>query len=279
VESKDGGPDWSPKNYDHKEHGTVPLHRALAKSYNLAAVHVGMDVGIARTAKTLRDMGVTREVELFPSFLLGAVSLTPLDVTQAYQTLAGDGFSTPIKAIRAVISTDGKSLQSYPFIVKQTVDPAATYIVNTILQEVMREGTGHSAYKTFPKDYGLVGKTGTTNDAKDSWFAGYTGDYLSIVWLGRDDNKPIGLTGGEGALQVWISLMKQISTQAVTLIPPDNIKMLSVDPYSGLLATKACGGGKQYPYIEGSEPTAYSSCEPAAEEPEEEETIEFPTIN
>jgi penicillin-binding protein 1B len=73
--------------------------------------------------------------------------------------------------------------------------------------------------------------------------------------------------------------MKQISTQPVTLIPPDNIKMLSVDPYSGLLATKACGGGKQYPYIEGSEPTAYSSCEPAAEEPEEEETIEFPTIN
>ncbi|MCX7066864.1 MAG: penicillin-binding protein 1B [Methylococcales bacterium] len=280
VPSKDGGPDWSPKNYDHKEHGSVPLHKALAKSYNLAAVHVGMDIGIARTAKTLRDMGVSREVELFPSFLLGAVSLTPMDVTQVYQTLAGDGFSTPIKAIRAVISASGERLQSYPFIVKQTVDPGATYIVNTILQEVMRDGTGHSAYKTFPKDYGLVGKTGTTNDAKDSWFAGYTGDYLSVVWVGRDDNKPIGLTGGEGALQVWISLMKQISTQPVTLAPPDNIKMLSVDPYSGLLATKACGGGKQYPYIEGSEPTAYSSCEPAAEEePEEEETIELPVIN
>ncbi len=279
VESKDGGRDWSPKNYDHKEHGTVPLHRALAKSYNLATVRVGMDVGIARTAKTLQNMGVTREIELFPSLLLGATSLTPMDVTQVYQTLAGDGFSTPIKAIRAVISAKGERLQSYPFIVKQVVDPAATFIVNTILQEVMHEGTGHSAYKTFPKDYGLVGKTGTTNDAKDSWFAGYTGDYLSVVWLGRDDNKPIGLTGGEGALQVWISLMKQISTQPVVLIPPDNIKMLSVDPYSGLLATRACGGGKQYPYIEGSEPTAYSSCEPTIEEEPEEETIAPPVPN
>jgi penicillin-binding protein 1B len=279
VESKDGGKDWSPKNYDHREHGTVPLHKALAKSYNLAAVRVGMDVGIARTTKTLQSMGVTREIEMFPSLLLGAVSLTPVDVTQVYQTLAGDGFLTPVKAIRAVIAADGSRLQSYPFIVKQVVDPGATFIVNTILQEVMLEGTGHSAYKTFPKDYGLVGKTGTTNDAKDSWFAGYTGDYLSVVWLGRDDNKPIGLTGGEGALQVWISLMKQISTQPVTLLPPDNIKMVSVNPYSGLLANKACGAGKEYPYIEGSEPTVRSSCEPPAEEDTEEETFAIPVPN
>ncbi len=279
VPSKDGGKDWIPKNYDHREHGTVPLHKALAKSYNLAAVHVGMDVGVARTVKTLRSMGVTRDVDLYPSLLLGAVSLTPLDVTQVYQTLSGDGFSTPIKAIRTVISADGQRLQGYPLVGKQTIDPAAVYIVNTILQEVMLEGTGTSAYKTFPKDYGLVGKTGTTNDAKDSWFAGYTGDYLAVVWLGRDDNKPIGLTGGKGALQVWIPLMKQISAQPVTLIPPDNIKMVRVDPYSGLLANKACGAGKEYPYIEGSEPTAYASCQPVEEEQPEEETFEIPVPN
>lgn len=263
VESKDGGKDWHPKNYDHKEHGTVPMHKALAKSYNLAAVRIGMDIGIARTAKTLQNMGVTREVALFPSLLLGAVSLTPMDVTQVYQTLAGDGFLTPVKAIRAVISSDGKRLQSYPFIVKQVVEPAATFITNTIMQEVMLEGTGHSAYKTFPKNYGLVGKTGTTNDAKDSWFAGYTGDYLSVVWLGRDDNKPIGLTGGEGALQVWISLMKQISTQPVVLLPPDNIKMAS--GYS------CGGGGKQYPYVEGSEPSNRGACNTNTNTDEEKE--------
>jgi penicillin-binding protein 1B len=124
----------------------------------------------------------------------------------------------------------------------------------------MHEGTGRTAYESFPKDYGLVGKTGTTNDGKDSWFAGYTGDYLSVVWIGRDDNKPIGLTGSTGALPLWTALMQQISTQPVNLIPPDNVKLLWVDPGSGLLTRKGCGRSKQYPYISGSEPTAYSSC-------------------
>ena len=255
------GVDWIPKNYDHKEHGYVSLHKALAKSYNLATVRIGMDMGIAKIAKTLKNMGVKKEVDLFPSLLLGASALSPLEVTQMYQTLAGDGFLTPIKAIRAVISANGEYLQSYPYNVRQAVDPGATFIVNTMLQEVMREGTGRPAYDAFPKDYGLVGKTGTTNDAKDSWFAGYTGDFLSVVWVGRDDNKSIGLTGAAGALPIWTALMQQISTQPVTLNQPDNIKMVAVD---------ACGNGRQYPYIVGSEPAA-RSCKPAPEEQEEEE--------
>ena len=255
-----GTGDWSPKNYDHEEHGTVGFHAALAHSYNLATVRIGMDIGVARVAKTLRSMGITRPVELFPSFLLGAAQLTPMEVTQMYQTLAGDGFATPLKGIRAVVAADGTRLQSYPFTVRQVLDPSVTYIVNTILQEVMHEGTGHSAYSSFPADYGLVGKTGTTNDSKDSWFAGYTGDYLSVVWIGRDDNKPAGLTGASGALQVWTSLMKQISIQPVTLIPPDNIKMAWVDPANGLLANENCSGAKQYPFIAGSAPEESSPC-------------------
>jgi len=254
------GVDWIPKNYDHKEHGSVALHTALAKSYNLATVRIGMDVGVANVAKTIKEMGVNRSLDLYPSLLLGAASLTPIEVTQMYQTLAGDGFSTPIKGIRAVVDANGKQLQSYPLNVKQAVDPAATYIVNTMMQEVMHEGTGHAAYASFPNDYGLVGKTGTTNDAKDSWFAGYTGDYLSVVWVGRDDNKSIGLTGATGALPIWTALMQKISTQAVSLIAPDNVKLLWVDSGSGLLIRDNCGNSKQYPYISGSEPTTYSDC-------------------
>jgi len=254
------GVDWIPKNYDHKEHGIIPLHTALAKSYNLATVSIGMDVGVENVAKTINNLGVTRKLDLFPSLLLGAGALTPIEVTQMYQTLAGDGFSTPIKTIRAVVDPKGTSLQSYPLTVKQTVDPAATYIVNTMLQGVMHEGTGKSAYSYFPEDYGLIGKTGTTNDAKDSWFAGYTGDYLSVVWLGRDDNKPIGLTGSTGALPIWSVLMKQISTKPVNLTPPDNITFAWVDPNNGLLINPDCGTGKQYPYISGSEPITFSEC-------------------
>lgn len=254
------GSTWEPKNYDHREHGNVSLITALTKSYNLATVRVGLDIGVARTAKTLKEMGVTREVDIFPSLLLGASSLTPIEVAQLYQTLAGDGFLTPLRAIRAVVAEGGKKLQSYPFIVKQAIDPSATYLVNTMMQEVMKQGTGHTAYDVFPKDYGLVGKTGTTNDAKDSWFAGYTGDYLSVVWMGRDDNKPIGLTGSTGALQLWTTFMKYISKQPVMLIPPENIATAWVDPVNGLLANKTCRRAKDYPYIAGSEPTAYSTC-------------------
>ena len=261
VEVKDRkGKLWQPKNYDKKEHGVVELHTALAHSYNLATVRIGMDVGIARIAKTIRNIGVSRPINLFPSLLLGATPLTPLEVTQMYQTLAGDGFSTPLRSIQAVIAADGERLQSYPYTVRQTVDPAATYITNKILQEVMYEGTGRSAYHYMPKELGLVGKTGTTNKLRDSWFAGYSGDYLSVVWIGRDDNKPAGLTGSSGALQVWTSLMRKVSNQPVSLIPPDNIEMNWIDPVNGLRANEACEGAIHYPYIKGSAPTQDSPC-------------------
>ncbi|KAF3981706.1 MAG: penicillin-binding protein 1B [Methylococcales symbiont of Hymedesmia sp. n. MRB-2018] len=254
------GEDWKPKNYDNKEHGEVPLHIALAKSYNLATVHLGMDIGIARIAKTLRNMGVSRSVDLFPSLLLGATPLTPLEVTQMYQTLAGDGFLTPLRSIQAVIAADGERIQSYPYTLRQVLDPAATYITNKILQQVMSIGTGRSAYLSIPREFALAGKTGTTNKLRDSWFAGFSGDYLSVFWVGRDDNKPTGLTGGSGALQIWTSLMKQISKQPVDLIAPDNIERHWIDPYDGLLANEDCADAVSYPFIKGSAPEQYSPC-------------------
>ncbi|MGD0961461.1 MAG: penicillin-binding protein 1B [Methylomonas sp.] len=258
---------WTPKNYDNQEHGTVALHTALANSYNLATIRIGMDIGLSRIANTLKSMGVNRQVELYPSFLLGASELAPIEVTQLYQTLAGDGYNSPLRSIRAVNAADGQPLQRYPFTVHQAVDPAATYITNTILQEVMRSGTGHSAYNYLPRDMALVGKTGTTNGLRDSWFAGYTGDFLSVVWVGRDDNKPTGLTGGSGALQVWAEFMRQVSKKPVNLIPPDNIAMKWIDAGSGLLSSQYCEGARPFPFVEGSGPTQYSDCgEPAQEE-------------
>lgn len=251
---------WLPKNYDHREHGSVPLHTALAHSYNLATVRIGMDVGLKQVANTLLNLGVKREVELLPSLLLGSAPMTPLEVTQMYQTLAGDGFVTPLKAIREVVAGDGKRLQRYPFETQQAVDPAATYLTNTILQEVVSEGTARAAYNSLPRSLSLAGKTGTSNDLKDSWFAGFSGDYLSVVWVGRDDNKSAGLSGANGALPIWISLMKQIANKAVDLIAPENIQQVWTDPSTGLLADANCPGAKQYPYINGSAPTESVDC-------------------
>jgi penicillin-binding protein 1B len=251
---------WTPKNFDNKEHGTIALHTALANSFNLATVRIGMDIGLTRIANTLKSMGVNRAVELYPSFLLGASPLTPLEVTQLYQTLAGDGYATPLRSIRAVNAANGQALQSYPLTVHQAVDPAATYITNTILQEVMRSGTGHSAYNYLHTDMALVGKTGTTNGLRDSWFAGFSGDFLSVVWIGRDDNKPTGLTGGSGALQIWAELMRQVSKKPVILVPPDNVEMKWIESGSGLLSGEKCAGAQLYPYIANSGPTQLSEC-------------------
>jgi penicillin-binding protein 1B len=251
---------WAPKNFDNREHGVVALHTALAHSYNLATVRIGMDIGLAKIANTLKSMGVSRPVDLFPSFLLGASALTPLEVTQMYQTLAGDGYATPLRSIRAVNAADGKALQSYPLTVRQAVDPAATYITNTILQEVMRSGTGHSVYSYLPAEMALVGKTGTTNQLRDSWFAGFSGDFLSVVWIGRDDNKPTGLTGGSGALQIWSELMRQVSKKPVVLVPPDNVDMKWIDPVNGQLTKEDCPGAHLYPFVDGSGPSEYADC-------------------
>ncbi len=260
FQMKSGGKLWSPKNFDHKEHGAVPLHQALAKSYNLATVRLGMDVGISNTVKTLRNLGVDRQLNRYPSLFLGAIELSPLEVTQMYQTLAGDGFRTPLRSIQSVIASDGTPLQRYPLTVRQTVDPAAVYILNTILQQVMLVGTGRSAYATLPKQLKVAGKTGTTNKLRDSWFAGFSGDFLGVVWVGRDDNRSTGLTGSSGALKIWANTMKNISKQPVDLIPPDTIEWAWVDKANGLRANDLCDDITEYPYIVGSAPLDKSPC-------------------
>lgn len=251
---------WKPKNYDRKEHGNVPLHTALAKSYNLATVRIGMDIGVGRIAKTLRSTGVKRSVDLFPSMLLGSLTLTPFEVTQMYQTLAGDGFAMPLRSINAVLGPGGALLQRYPYALRQELDPAATYLTNTVLQEVMRSGTGRSAYKTLPKNLGLAGKTGTTNDLKDSWFAGYSGDYLAVFWVGRDDNKSARVTGASGALKLWTALMHKVAKQPVYLSRPDSVISVWIDRSSGLLANELCPDVVSYPFVRGSEPKQNADC-------------------
>ena len=251
---------WKPRNYDGKEHGDVALHTALSHSYNLATVRIGMDIGVGRIAKTLRDTGVSRPIKLYPSMLLGALTLSPFEVTQMYQTLAGDGFSMPLRSINAVLAQDGNMLQRYPYAIRQTLDPAATYLTNWTLQEVMREGTGRYAYQVLPKTMNIAGKTGTTNDYKDSWFAGYTGDYLAVFWVGRDDNKPAGVTGASGALRLWTALMKQVATQPVFLSMPDSVDSVWIDEVTGFKANELCSDALVYPFVKGSEPTENAPC-------------------
>ena len=261
---------WEPRNYDHKSHGMVPLHRALAKSLNLATVHLGMEIGLKRVATLLRRLGVRSRFDVYPSLLLGAIALPPFEVAQYYHTLASNGFRTPLKAIREVMTADGDPLQRYPLEVEKAVDEAPLFLLDKNLQEVVREGTGRALGKRFPK-LRLAGKTGTTDELRDSWFAGFDGDKVMVVWVGRDDNKSARLTGSSGALRAWGDILAAIGATPLELREPEGIELLWVDPEQGLLAAESCPQAMVYPFIQGSAPVAYSSCvRRAPPEPDDE---------
>jgi penicillin-binding protein 1B len=190
-----------------------------------------------------------------------------MDVTQMYQTLASDGTVIQPQAIQSVVALDGKPLQRYGLKPKSSIDPSAVYLVNTILQEVAREGTAKPVYSYLPREFNVAGKTGTTNDMRDSWFAGFTGDYLGVVWIGRDDNQPAKLTGAQGALQVWGAAMRKISREPLALDPPEDVSLVWIDRNNGLRASEACPSASRYPFIEGSAPKAFSACTQGEESP------------
>ncbi len=255
-----GGKRWTPSNYDGKSHGEMPLHEALTKSYNLATVRLGMELGLGRVAKTLKALGVERPVELFPSILLGAVSLSPIEVTQLYQTLAAGGFRSPLRAIREVLTADGNTLQRYPLTVKQAVPSGPVYLLNWNLQQVVQRGTARRLAKYLRPEKKIAGKTGTTNDLRDSWFAGFSADKVAVVWVGRDDNKPAGLTGSSGALEVWGDMMGRLSLASGGQVQPEQVVRVLVDKNSGLRGDEKCRATEIYPFIMGSEPTRNSPC-------------------
>lgn len=256
----DDGRRWEPKDYDSKERGEVPLHQALAHSYNLPAVRVGLDVGVDVVAQTLQDFGVTSSISRYPAMLLGSVSMTPVTVAQMYQGLATSGFNTPLRTIREVTDAHGKALSRYPLEVDQVADPAAVHLVQYAMQEVMQEGTGQSAYYTVPKSLSLAGKTGTTDDGRDSWFAGFSGDYLAVAWVGRDDNGPTSLTGASGALPVWSRFMAKVPQHSFAPVVPDGVGYHWVNDQRQALTDEYCENARYVPFITGSEPDREVSC-------------------
>ncbi len=218
------GKKWQPYNYDHRTHENAPLYKALSSSYNVALVRLGMTLGLNRVRNTLRRLGFERKFNMYPSMLLGSLPMTPLEVTQIYQTIASGGFRMPMRTIHTVLNLQtGQALQRYPLSVSQNFDPAPIYLLNYAMQHVVRHGTGRHVGSKLPKKMILAGKTGTTNDLKDSWFVGFGNDLLTVTWVGRDDNKPMGLTGGSGAMFIWGNFIKTVRPKSLAPSVPDNI--------------------------------------------------------
>ena len=234
------GTTWAPQNFEHQFYGEVPLSRALAESMNLATVRLGLDLGLPRVVETLQKLGLESAPTLNPSLLLGTVEMTPLEVTQIYTSLANGGFRARLRAVRAVLDEHGKALKSFKVQVEEAAPAAAVYQLDRMLTLVTTRGTGREAGARLPKGLVIAGKTGTSSDTRDSWFAGFTGSYLAVVWVGYDDNRVTGLTGATGALPVWAETLRSLKSTSFEPVPPDLVEDRWIDFGDGLESTPAC---------------------------------------
>lgn len=266
---------WQPRNFDRQEHGMVPLSHSLAKSYNQSTARLGMELGLPSVIDVLQRLGVKSDIPELPSMLLGAVSLTPVEVAQMYQTIASSGFETPLRAIRGVTDNRGELLSKYPISVDQKFNPEVMHLIRYALQLTMRDGTGRGAYRSLPHSLNVAGKTGTSNDQRDSWFAGFSGNYLSVVWLGRDDNKKTPLTGSSGALKVWASIMKNLPLQSIEPSVPKGIEYAWVDTVTGESTARQCNNARYMPFISGTQPADLSECAARFEKTQERKPGRF----
>lgn len=201
------GQTWAPRNYDGTLNGDVPLYWALQESLNVATANLGVSVGLGNVIDTSRRLGLTSKITALPSLTLGAFELTPYEVLQAYASLAQLGKKMPLTTIRRIENLSGTELYTHELESEVVTNTEATAELVGIMKQIVSHGTGRAVQRlgfTHP----AAGKTGTTNDKKDAWFAGFTPYHASVVWVGYDDNTPHDLTGASGAVPIWTTYMK-----------------------------------------------------------------------
>lgn len=237
----ENGQVWEPKNISQEYYGPVPLVRALAQSLNLATVRLGLDVGLPKVTREFVALGLENEPPKLPSVLLGSLDVSPLEVAQLYNAFANGGFSTPLRAVRSVVDAQGEPLKSFALEVTPVASPDAIYQVNRMMVEVMQHGSGRGARAILPPELTVAGKSGTSSDYRDSWFAGFSGGHLAVVWIGHDDNTPTGLTGSSGSLPVWSRLMASLGTTPWSAPLPESLEETWIEFPTGLAARPDCG--------------------------------------
>jgi len=230
---------WAPENFEHQFYGPVPLARALAESMNLATVKLGLELTLPKVSETLQKLGLENAPVLNPSMLLGTVEMTPLEVVQVYTSLANGGFRARLRTVHAVLDEQGKPLKSFKVQVEEAAPPADVYELDQMLTLVITHGTAREAAARLPHTV-AAGKTGTSSDTKDSWFAGFTGSYLVVAWVGYDDNRATGLTGAAGALPVWIDTLASLKSASFQPVEPETVEDRWIDLRDGQETTPAC---------------------------------------
>lgn len=238
---------WAPRNYDGDHHGIVSAREALARSLNLATVDLGFRIGVESLRHTLKVLGVEGEISPYPALFLGALDMTPYEVTQLYQAVANDGFRIPLRAIQAVVDQENRPLKRYGMQVERVADARGAYLTRYLMTQTVERGTARRLAAEFPGALPLAGKTGTSNDGRDSWYVGLNGEDLITVWAGRDDNKSAGLTGASGALRIWSEAVRKLGPHAITMDPPEGVDWYWLTRDGAALTEPGCPRGVHVP--------------------------------
>jgi penicillin-binding protein 1B len=235
-------------------HGPVPLVRALGDSLNLATVNLGLSVGVDQVVERLTSLTGTRPDNVYPSLLLGAEPMTPLQVASLYGTFASGGFHMAPKSVVAVLDEQGNPLTRHHFELDQRIDSADAQAMMRALELVMERGTGKSSRFA---GLGVAGKTGTSDDYRDSWFTGFDSQRLAVVWIGYDDNRSTGMTGAAGAMKLWDGLFRRLGVAPLSAPSRD---WPQIEYSSGLLARESCAEVVRLPLPPGSNVAVKSGC-------------------
>jgi penicillin-binding protein 1B len=246
---------WRPENYENKYDGPITFRHALAHSRNLATIHVAQDAGYDHVAGLWKKLGVGNTPKPYPSIALGVFEATPYEIATAYTLFPNDGIVRPLKYVERIVS-GGKDVTRPAVEANRVARPDTTFLVTNMMRSVLNEGTAAGARSAgFTLD--AAGKTGTTNDLRDAWFAGFTPELLTVVWVGFDDNQPVGLSGAQAALPIWTQFMKSALAghKDVPFKAPEGVTFIDIDPDTGKLAAPGCPRTFREAFLAGTEPT------------------------
>ena len=231
--------DWQPENFDKQYRGPVTLLDALVNSLNIPTVRLGLQLGLPALNDGLRKLGLERKLTLHPAALLGAIELSPLEVSQLYQTIANNGLHRKLSTLHAVTDQQGHALYTRNHALTRRYNAAEVYLLQYALMQATQRGTGKMLQLTLP-GVTLAGKTGTSSDYRDSWFSGFDQDSLTTVWLGRDDNAEIGLTGASGALGVFSQFYSLKGANSLVRAMPEQVSLQAFSLKTGYSVSQSC---------------------------------------
>jgi penicillin-binding protein 1B len=250
---------WEPQNADKKFRGHVAMVTALTQSLNVPTVGLGMQLGLDSIAQTIERLGVDEPIDLYPALTLGAVNFSPLQVNQMYQTIANNGRYIPLHVITGVMSPSNKLLWRFSTLPSQRIDEKATYLLNYTLHRVTLEGTAKLIKKRFPA-INMAGKTGTTDDYRDSWFSGFDSNMLITTWIGKDNNEPVNLSGASGALRLFIGYQQQQQPKSLVRRFPKGLGIVHFDVGTGAISRPGCQDTFTVPAILDALPPVPATC-------------------